>query len=156
MRLRPEHEGFKLGVYKAQKAIENAIGAKTLLQQTELPPLQEETKFLQTDDNANITIVSNNNNNNKSRASTATVKQSQKSGSSSRSGGGRAKTAKGSRLLRELAPDKVYLENLMKNPNLRCKGKEEDDRVVQYIRDAVDFLNSRQEFWRQQLPPHLK
>lgn len=141
--MRPEHEGFKLGIYKAQKAIENAIGAKTLIQ----PPVQEEEiaySKLQTDDNANITFS-----NSKSRASTATQKQSQKSGS------GRAKTARSSRLLRELAPDKVYLENLMKNPHLKCMGKE-DDRVLNYIKDAVDFLNSRQEFWRQQLPPHLK
>lgn len=137
--MRPEHEGFKLGVYKAQKAIENAIGAKTLMQ-----PLEERAPSeLQIDANANIT-----------RASTA--KQSQK-GASSRSQS-RARTAKGtsSRLLRELAPDKVYLEGLLKNPNLRCRAKEGDDRVLHYIRDAVEFLDSRQEFWRQQLPPHLK
>lgn len=147
LRLRPEHDGFKLGVHKAQKAIENAIGSKTLIKLPQ-PPLRQQEKILQTDDNANITI-----NQNKSRVSTASVKQSQKSSSRS----SRAKTAKGSsRLLRELAPDKVYLENLMKNPNLKCKGKEEDDKVLNYIKDAVDFLNNRQEFWRQQLPSCLK
>lgn len=132
--MRPEHEGFKLGVYKAQKAIENAIGAKSLLQ----PAEEHAPAVLQTDANANITKI---------RA------QSQNGASS------RARTAKsggGSRLLRELAPDKVYLEGLLKNPNLRCRAKEGDDRVVHYIRDAVEFLDSRQEFWRQQLPPHLK
>lgn len=30
LRLRPDHEGFKLGVHKAQKAIENAIGSSLL------------------------------------------------------------------------------------------------------------------------------
>lgn len=31
LRMRPEHEGFKMGVHKAQKAIENAIGSSVLL-----------------------------------------------------------------------------------------------------------------------------
>lgn len=145
LRLRPEHEGFKLGVQKSQKAIENAIGSKT-----SMLPLQDEASYtVQTDNNANITT----NNNSKTRASTATPKSSSQKVNSIRS---RAKTAKGNRLLRELAPDKDYLENLMKHPSLKCKFKEDDDTIFHYIKDAVDFLNNRQEFWRQQLPPHLK
>lgn len=146
--MRPEHEGFKLGVHKSQKAIENAIGSKTLIVLPSPPArsYQSELDFFcnttQTDDNANITM-------NKTRASTATPnRQSQK--------GSRPKTANANRLLRELAPDKVYLENLMRNPNLKCKCKEDDVTVLHYIKDAVDFLDNRQEFWRQQLPPHLK
>lgn len=151
-RLRPEHEGFKLGIHKSQKAIENAIGSKTLIPPPPAAPCSHQNEFdffgntTQTDDNANITVS-------KTRASTATPNRQSQKGSS---GGGRAKTAKGNRLLRELAPDKVYLENLMRNPNLKCKCKEDDDTVLHYIKDAVDFLNNRQEFWRQQLPPHLK
>lgn len=67
-----------------------------------------------------------------------------------------AKPAKKTRLLRELEADKEYLDNLLKNPNIRCKFKEDDSVVMGYIQDALDFLNSRQEFWRQQLPSKYK
>lgn len=69
---------------------------------------------------------------------------------------GTNKSLKKSRLLRELAPDKDYLDNLMHNPNIKCKYKGNDTTVEKYIKETVEYLNARQEFWRQQLPANLK
>ncbi|KAJ8984060.1 hypothetical protein NQ317_006558 [Molorchus minor] len=63
---------------------------------------------------------------------------------------------KKSRLLRELGADKDYLDSLLHNPNIKCKYKENDCTVEKYIQETVEYLNARQEFWRQQLPPSLK
>ncbi|KAJ8916716.1 hypothetical protein NQ315_013920 [Exocentrus adspersus] len=147
LHIRPDHEGFKLGVHKAQKAIENAIGAS-------LSGLIRS----RSGSVGNISM--------KSAASVATSVSeipSKKSDVGLRpktanrtTPHGTQKSLKKSRLLRELGPDKDYLDNLMQNPNIRCKYKDNDSTVENYIRDTVEYLNARQEFWRQQLPRNLK
>jgi tetratricopeptide repeat protein 25 len=67
----------------------------------------------------------------------------------------RAKTAKSSsrRLLGNLYVDKEYLENLLKNPDLKkVVDPNAENKITENVKDAIDFLNSRQEFWRQQRP----
>ncbi|XP_040169345.1 outer dynein arm-docking complex subunit 4 [Anopheles arabiensis] len=55
------------------------------------------------------------------------------------------------RLLGDLYIDKEYLENLIKHPDLR-KADTNTEGVSEYAKDAINFLNNRQEFWRQQKP----
>ncbi|KFB47534.1 AGAP011462-PA-like protein [Anopheles sinensis] len=55
------------------------------------------------------------------------------------------------RLLGDLFIDKEYLENLLKHPDLR-KADTNTEGVSEYAKDAINFLNNRQEFWRQQKP----
>lgn len=74
----------------------------------------------------------------------------------------RAKTAKAKRsskadperiaarkLLGELFVDKEYLEKLLKHPDL-VKADTKTENVSELAQDAINFLNNRQEFWRQQ------
>ncbi|CAG9768280.1 unnamed protein product [Ceutorhynchus assimilis] len=124
LHIRPDHQGFKLGVQKSQKAIENAIGSF-------LPSKSKEPSM------RGVTPSSN-------QRSTPSVPTKSKSSN------------KPSRLLRELAADKDYLDNLMQNPNIKCKFKENDNTIEKCIKETVEYLNARQEFWRQQLPAHLK
>lgn len=58
------------------------------------------------------------------------------------------------RLLGELCVDKQYLQNLLLNPSIRRAdaGGDGEPPVTALARDAVEFLNTRQEFWRQQRP----
>ncbi|CAG9859243.1 unnamed protein product [Phyllotreta striolata] len=132
LHVRPDHEGFKLGVQKAQKAIENAIGSPDTF--------KEITKTLK-----NKPLATTEENRNESRSS----KESNKSATTSKSG-------RKSRLLRELEVDKAYLDNLMNNPDIKCKFKENNESIEKCIKDTVDYLKERQEFWRQQLPPKYK
>lgn len=55
------------------------------------------------------------------------------------------------KLLGELCVDKEYLENLLKHPDLK-RADNGSENISSLARDAVQFLNNRQEFWRQQRP----
>ncbi|XP_065089467.1 outer dynein arm-docking complex subunit 4 [Ochlerotatus camptorhynchus] len=55
------------------------------------------------------------------------------------------------RLLGDLFVDKEYLENLLKHPDLK-KADTNTESVSEFAKDAINFLNNRQEFWRQQKP----
>ncbi|XP_069669093.1 uncharacterized protein [Periplaneta americana] len=57
------------------------------------------------------------------------------------------------RLLGELCVDKEYLEQFLKHPDIKCMNHEDDrSQITLYAKEGVEFLNRRQEFWRQQQP----
>lgn len=58
------------------------------------------------------------------------------------------------KLLGELFIDKEYLENLLKHPDLK-RADTKTENVSAYAKDAIAFLNTRQEFWRQQKPTNI-
>ncbi|XP_049691806.2 LOW QUALITY PROTEIN: outer dynein arm-docking complex subunit 4-like [Helicoverpa armigera] len=96
LRARPDLNDFRLGVQKAQEAIENTIG------------------------------------------SVKVVKKAAKK---------RSKSARP--VLGQLNSDKIYLENLLKNPDLAIADKK-NDVVCKQAEEAIRFLENREEFWRQQ------
>ncbi|XP_069669092.1 outer dynein arm-docking complex subunit 4 isoform X2 [Periplaneta americana] len=124
LHLRPELEGFRLGVQKAQEAIENTIGNQL--------PQAEESNTGSTESNGSAKRASS------CRKSEQT---SQISKQQSR------------RLLGELCVDKEYLEQFLKHPDIKCMNHEDDrSQITLYAKEGVEFLNRRQEFWRQQQP----
>ncbi|GAB0093578.1 Outer dynein arm-docking complex subunit 4 [Sergentomyia squamirostris] len=123
LRLRPELNTFRLGVQKTQEAIENTIGAAQ--------KIVEKTNGKESSTNRSTTKKTR-----QSKASKADLER-------------RASR----RLLGELCVDKEYLENLLKHPNLKLLSAETDTEPISGLaKDAVTFLNTRQEFWRQQRP----
>lgn len=132
LHIRPDHQGFKLGVQKSQKAIENAIGSF-------MPSKKSKSSSSKA-----------------THSKESSMRVTPSSNQRSTPGPSKSKTSKPSRLLRELAADKDYLDNLMNNPDIKCKFKENDNTIENCIKETVDYLNARQEFWRQQLPKHLK
>lgn len=58
------------------------------------------------------------------------------------------------KLLGELFIDKEYLENLLKHPDLK-RADTKTENVSVFAKDAIQFLNNRQEFWRQQKPTNI-
>jgi tetratricopeptide repeat protein 25 len=58
------------------------------------------------------------------------------------------------KLLGELFIDKEYLENLLKHPDLK-RADTKTENVSVFAKDAITFLNNRQEFWRQQKPTNI-
>ncbi|XP_059612124.1 outer dynein arm-docking complex subunit 4 [Phlebotomus argentipes] len=127
LRLRPELNTFRLGVQKTQEAIENTIGAAQKID-------VEKAKGKDTASSTNRSTTSK-----KTRASKATKADLERRASR--------------RLLGELCVDKEYLENLLKHPNLKLLSAESDTEPISGLaKDAVTFLNTRQEFWRQQRP----
>ncbi|CAK1544223.1 unnamed protein product [Leptosia nina] len=96
LRARPDLSEFRLGVQKAQEAIENTIGS---------------------------------------------VKQVKK--------GGKRNSKQSRPILGQLMSDKLYLENLLRNPDLAIADKK-NDVVTKQAEEAIRFLENREEFWRQQ------
>ncbi|XP_026727431.1 tetratricopeptide repeat protein 25-like [Trichoplusia ni] len=96
LRARPDLNDFRLGVQKAQEAIENTIGSVKVVKRT---------------------------------------------------GKKRSKSARP--VLGQLNSDKIYLENLLKNPDLAIADKK-NDVVMKQAEEAIRFLENREEFWRQQ------
>lgn len=153
LRLRPELTSFRLGVQKTQEAIEKTIGgfekcAPTTKKSTTIrAPASDninDKQKLRTD-HAKIASVQNNPSN-----LSSTAKKMQKH---------RPKTGivnstekrEARKLLGELYVDKEYLENLLKHPNLK-RADTGTEHISTLANDAVRFLNTRQEFWRQQRP----
>ncbi|KAJ8726591.1 hypothetical protein PYW07_001289 [Mythimna separata] len=97
LRARPDLNDFRLGVQKAQEAIENTIGSVKVVKKT--------------------------------------------------SKNKRSKSARP--VLGQLNSDKIYLENLLKNPDLAIADKK-NDVVMRQAEEAIRFLENREEFWRQQ------
>ncbi|KAF5290786.1 hypothetical protein FQA39_LY14629 [Lamprigera yunnana] len=153
LRIRPDFEGFRLGIQKAQKAIENAIcGATNKSRKSSTLSLSTKSsvKNKATENAAGVSSnVSTLKNTPEPKFAKGTPKSTQRSTSTVRS---TTACRNNSKLLRELKVDKEYLDNLLKRPDLKSKNSEEDSTIVGYIKDAVNFLNIRQEFWRQQLP----
>lgn len=124
LRLRPELEGFRLGVQKAQEAIENTIGKH-------LPQADESMLPITSNEGSakNISSAS------KSQASSTVSKQHSR------------------QLLGELCADKDYLEKLLKHPDIKCMNQQGyQNPIASHAKEGVAFLNKRQEFWRQQRP----
>lgn len=156
LRIRPDHEGFQLGVRKAQKAIENAIGGafpgvkkSPVLSSATAKSSSSKSRTRESARTPSSKIASMKDTIETKGTTEYTPKTSQRNTPMMR-----AKTASStsSRLLRELKTDKEYLDHLLNHPDLKCKNKEDDSEIVGYIQEAVDFLKTRQEFWRQQMP----
>lgn len=135
VRLRPELASFRLGVQKTQEAIQNTIGAAPKPQKKPSNKIDKEKNLssivaAKTGSNLNLNI------NLKPRAKSSKIDAEKK---------------QSRRLLGELCVDKEYLENLLKHPNLK-RADTDTENISVYAKEAVTYLNTRQEFWRQQRP----
>lgn len=137
LRLRPELENFRLGVQKAQDAIQKTIGG---IQKAPQNRHSLKKASLSNENKRNLerfSIKAMTLNTHKARPKTTTMTSNEK--------------REASKLLGELFVDKEYLENLIKHPNLK-RADTGTESVSNLAKDAVRFLDTQQEFWRQQRP----
>lgn len=143
LRLRPELNSFRLGVQKSQEAIEKTIGGFSAKKKSG-PASSRTTKVIAP---AKPSSESSALNSAKSRA--AEIVKPAKLVSRPRTTKYTAERRESKKLLGELCVDKEYLENLLKHPSLK-RADTESEQISTLATDAVRFLNTRQEFWRQQ------
>ncbi|XP_065203319.1 outer dynein arm-docking complex subunit 4 [Planococcus citri] len=130
LHIRPQMENFRLGVHKAQQAILNTIGKsvpsfeKFLTQRSQFNP--EQTYQSQESFSHKLDLPS-------TTQSNVNLQRDKK-------------------LLKELHADKIYLEKLMRNPDLAClSGKyKPDNKILAEAKEGMEFLQNRQYFWKQQ------
>lgn len=155
LRLRPELNSFRLGVQKSQEAIEKTIGGYSGKKSGALISSRA------------TTAIGSAKPQSESCASGSALQSAKSRSAAGRGGGDTVKPAKlvlrprtskysaerreSKKLLGELCVDKEYLENLLKHPSLK-RADTESEEISALATDAVRFLNTRQEFWRQQRP----
>ncbi|XP_055320282.1 outer dynein arm-docking complex subunit 4 [Sitodiplosis mosellana] len=132
LRLRPELNSFRLGVQKTQEAIEKTIGGfKSSKKQTSSAKSSTKTK--------------------RSKSMPTIHEESRPKTSAKTTHKVSLEKREARKLLGELCVDKEYLEGLLKHPDLK-RADTGTEEVSSLVNDAVKFLNTRQEFWRQQRP----
>ncbi|RZF35749.1 hypothetical protein LSTR_LSTR012047 [Laodelphax striatellus] len=170
LRIRPELEGFRLGVQKAQEAIENTIGSKIM---SSAPQKGERASISLTNkpqsdksDSDKLKDLINSSPNIPSSGkrsepgSASTVRSAAINNASKYIPGSNVNKLKEEyerkkndrHLLGDLSVDKHYLEELLKQPDLKGINDESKSQIEIFAEEGVAFLNNRQEFWRQQRP----
>ncbi|XP_053309549.1 outer dynein arm-docking complex subunit 4 [Spea bombifrons] len=139
-KLRPELQEFRLGIQKAQEAIENSVGTPSSVKLENKSDIcflskQEESKRAK----QKVTI----------KAPKKDTKQ-QKKVDPLRS----QKTAR--HLLGELYSDKEYLESLLKDEDLVKENTRSGIKLQDLIMHGITYLDTRTEFWRQQKPIYAR
>ncbi|XP_059896165.1 outer dynein arm-docking complex subunit 4 [Gadus macrocephalus] len=127
-KLRPELEEFRLGIQKAQEAIENSVGKK-------LENKEDLSSFCKGEVKKGQPVTA-------TQPQRRHVKQqSQKSAKVERSS---------KQLLGELYSDKEYLEKLLKDEDLAKVRMRGGECLQDLILHSVGYLDRRIDFWRQQ------
>lgn len=138
LRLRPELNSFRLGVQKTQEAIEKTIGGFENRKQV-VTARKSSTLNSAKKSHGSETATDSVRSRPKTAAKPATAAKVS------------IEKREARKLLGELCVDKEYLENLLTHPDLK-RADTGTEQVSSLVNDAVRFLNSRQEFWRQQRP----
>ncbi|KAL5010823.1 hypothetical protein ScPMuIL_013128 [Solemya velum] len=141
LKLRPELDEFRLGIQKAQEAIDNSVGAPEKVKLTtegDLTYFEEQKKA--------VTGKS---------AYPAYKKNSQRKAAKSKRVVARTarneKTVK--QLLGELYGDKQYLEKLLQETDSKTDmGK----TISDLVEEGLNYLDTRTDFWRQQKPMYAR
>ncbi|XP_062614020.1 outer dynein arm-docking complex subunit 4-like isoform X6 [Saccostrea cucullata] len=147
-KLRPELQEFRLGIQKAQEAINNSIGQPDSVKLTAEGDLtyfykQEE------DEKAKAKSKKTGGTYGKPGAKKEAAKERQKP-----QGSGDQKTIK--QLLGELYGDKDFLEKLLNEDSLTNDSNPTNKGIREKIYDGLDYLNARADFWRQQKPMYAR
>lgn len=159
LRLRPELNTFRLGVQKTQEAIENTIGITSMGKQRAIPKTGNHSAKSNNDsgdsgvpNTATSRISTRRNTDRHHQSTTGAMSIATRPAAVVRPTKADLEKIASRRLLGELCVDKEYLENLLKHPDLKRADTDTDTVISTLAKDAVTFLNNRQEFWRQQRP----
>lgn len=144
-KLRQDQEEFKLGIQKAQEAIDNAIGSKARVKLENKGDLS----FFAKQDEAKKTTKGY------SKPTALAARNQQQAanrGKNTKSPVKSEKTVK--KLLGELYADKKYLEKLMDDQDFIHGNSSKP--IYDLVQDGLSYLDTRIEFWRQQEPLYAR
>ncbi|XP_028930964.1 outer dynein arm-docking complex subunit 4 [Ornithorhynchus anatinus] len=139
--LRPEMREFKVGIQKAQEAINNSVGSPSSIQ------LQNK---------GDVYFLSKQAESKKAQQKPL-VKPFRPAPEEQRRGKDSQKTQKATRqLLGELYVDKEFLEKLLQDKELMKSTTKEGTTVEYLITSGLKYLDMRTNFWRQQKPIYAR
>ncbi|CAK6961251.1 outer dynein arm-docking complex subunit 4 [Scomber scombrus] len=132
-KLRPQIQEFRLGIQKAQEAIENSVGSPSYVKLE----IKGDLSFLQKDEERAMPITAIQHLTTKKKKQTQMTPKSEK-------------TTK--QLLGEFYSDKKYLENLLKDEDLVKAKTKDGERLQDVIQSCLTYLDTCTEFWNQEKP----
>eukprot|EP00058_Branchiostoma_floridae_P013087 XP_002598575.1 hypothetical protein BRAFLDRAFT_118336 [Branchiostoma floridae] len=142
-KLRPEVDEFRLGIQKAQEAINNSVGTPSSVKLEN----KGDTSFL------------NKHEDNKKAARRPAYQKPQKQ-TTQKSNKQKPKPKENQKtikqLLGELYADKEYLEKLLKDEDLIKGSSQTGMAIYELVTDGIQYLDTRTEFWRQQKPMYAR
>ncbi|KAJ8246490.1 hypothetical protein GJAV_G00268400 [Gymnothorax javanicus] len=137
-KLRPELHQFRLGIQKAQEAIDNSVGSTSSVKLENKGDLsffcEKEGKTVKPKGLPHTSKKEHNQQDKKSPKSERTDKQ----------------------LLGELYSDKEYLAKLLKDEDLIKGEMRSGEKVQDLICTCISYLDTRTEFWRKQKPVYAQ
>jgi len=142
-KLRPEFNDFRLGIQKASEAIDNSIGNPRDYKFQ--PPTCSKIFNSIPDksmDSAGSTV--------RTTSTGRTTKNEAAVPIANREGNFEVKVKQ---LLGELYVDRIYLEEFLYDKDFVTNPNEE---VIEIVRNAISYLETRTEFWRQQKPIYVR
>ncbi|XP_071481076.1 outer dynein arm-docking complex subunit 4-like [Diadema antillarum] len=146
-KLRPELQEFRLGIQKAQEAIDNSIGSPSKVKLENKGDLsfftkQDEAKSKKPARMGYSKPMAKQQENKKKRPTKPEQTDAEK------------KTAK--QLLGELYADKEYLDMLLRDDDLTRADTDSGNRIYDLVNEGLQYLDTRTEFWRQQKPMYAR
>ncbi|XP_070570630.1 outer dynein arm-docking complex subunit 4-like isoform X2 [Ptychodera flava] len=147
-KLRTELEEFRLGIQKAQEAIDNSVGSPS---KVKLENKGDLSFFYKQDEKQQK---------GKARpgytkpAAKQDDKNKQRERRKQQQSDKQLKTCK--QLLGELYADKEYLERLLNDTDLTSQDTESGKAIYDLVSDGLNYLDTRTEFWRQQKPMYAR
>ncbi|XP_077997219.1 outer dynein arm-docking complex subunit 4-like isoform X2 [Glandiceps talaboti] len=144
-KLRTELEEFRLGIQKAQEAIDNSVGSPS---KVKLENKGDLSFFYKQDEKQQK---------GKARAGySKPVKQDDKNKQKDRRNKSQTSDKTCKQLLGELYADKEYLEKLLKDNDLTNQDTDSGKAIYDLVTDGLNYLDTRTEFWRQQKPMYAR
>ncbi|KAI8818625.1 uncharacterized protein EV422DRAFT_537714 [Fimicolochytrium jonesii] len=151
-RLRPELDEFRTGIQKAREAIENGIGNP---KETRITVPQNLRKQLAAAAAVEAEAASDPSNR-KANAKDGAVRGARMAFAQhpqTKDASGHLSPAFENKLLGELYKDKMYMEELLSDPDFTdCP----DEQVMSLVTEGIRYLQSRIDFWRQQNPLYAR
>ncbi|CAH2301908.1 tetratricopeptide repeat 25 [Pelobates cultripes] len=139
-KLRPELQEFRLGIQKAEEAIENSVGTPT---------------SVKLDNKWDMHFMSKQEESKKAKQKT-TVKVPKKDTKQQKKVDPLRSQKTTRQLLGELYNDKEYLEALLKDEDLVKGNARSGIKLQNLILNGINYLDTRTDFWRQQKPIYAR
>ncbi|XP_002739664.1 outer dynein arm-docking complex subunit 4-like [Saccoglossus kowalevskii] len=145
-KLRTELEEFRLGIQKAQEAIDNSVGSPA---KVKLENKGDLSFFYKQDEKQPKGKA-------KPGYSKPAAKQDDRGKQKDRRQKSQTSDKTCKQLLGELYSDKEYLERLLKDNDLTNQDTESGQKIYDLVNDGLHYLDTRTDFWRQQKPMYAR
>ncbi|XP_072032097.1 outer dynein arm-docking complex subunit 4-like isoform X3 [Amphiura filiformis] len=147
-KLRPELQEFRLGIQKAQEAIDNSVGDPSKVR---LETKGDLSFFNKQDEKKNKKKAPMGYS--KPMTRQQDLKQNKRQKKPEKSDKEKEITKQ---LLGELYADKVYLDKLLRDEDLTNADTDSGNRIYDLVNQGIEYLDTRTEFWRQQKPMYAR